>query len=67
MNKLNNKFFYIVAGLTVAMLLIGVGGKVFIDKIADVVVEKLKQKYSPSPYGPGIDPDKIDMEKVRKS
>jgi hypothetical protein len=49
------------------MLLIGVGGKVFIDKIADVVVEKLKQKYSPSPYGPGIDPDKIDMEKVRKS
>lgn len=67
MNKLNNKFFYIVAGLTVAMLLIGVGGKVFIDKVADVVVERLKQKYSPSPYGPGIDPDKIDMDKVRKN
>ena len=67
MNKLNNKFIWIVGGLTLAMIVLGVGGKVFIDKVADVVVERLKQKYSPSPYGPGIDPDKIDMEKVRKN
>ena len=67
MNKLNNKFFYIIAGLTGVLLLIGVSGKFFVDKVADVVVERLKQKYSPSPYGPGIDPDKIDMDKVRKN
>ena len=67
MNKLNNKFVWIVGGLTLAMLVIGFGGKLFVDKVADVVVDRLKQKYSPSPYGPGIDPDKIDMEKVRKS
>jgi hypothetical protein len=62
MNNLNNKFFWIIAGLTAAMLFVGIGGKV-----ADVVIERLKQKYSPSPYGPGIDPDKIDVEKMKKN
>lgn len=61
----NNKFFYIVVGLTAAMLLVGVGGKLFVDKVADVVVEKLKKEYSPSPYGPGIDPDKIDVDRIK--
>jgi hypothetical protein len=61
----NNKFFYIVVGLTAAMLLVGVGGKLFVDKVADVVVEKLKKEYSPSPYGPGIDPDKIDVDRLK--
>jgi hypothetical protein len=64
-NTLNNKFFWIVAGLTGAMLIIGIGGKVFIDKVADVVISKLKKEYSPSPYGPGIDPDKIDVSKIK--
>jgi hypothetical protein len=67
MNNLNNKFFCIIAGLTAAMLFIGIGSKVFVDKVADVVIERLKQKYSPSPYGPGIDPDKIDVEKMKKN
>jgi hypothetical protein len=61
----NNKFFYIVVGLTAAMLLVGVGGKLFVDKVADVVVDKLKKEYSPSPYGPGIDPDKIDVDRLK--
>jgi len=61
----NNKFFYIVVGLTAAMLLVGVGGKLFVDKVADVVVEKMKKEYSPSPYGPGIDPDKIDVDRLK--
>jgi len=65
MNNINNKFFWVVVALTASMLLIGVGGKMFVDKVADVVVEKLKKKYSPSPYGPGIDPDKIDMSKLK--
>ena len=63
---LNNKFFWIVAALTGVMLVIGIGGKLFVDKVADVVVEKLKKEYSPSPYGPGIDPDKIDVSKMKK-
>jgi hypothetical protein len=66
MININNKFFWIVVALTGAMLTIGIGGKFFIDKVADVVVEKLKKDYSPSPYGPGIDPDKIDVNKIKK-
>jgi hypothetical protein len=67
MNNLNNKFFWVVVALTATMLVVGIGGKVFVDRVADVVVERLKQKYSPSPYGPGVDPDKIDMDKIRKN
>jgi hypothetical protein len=36
------------------------------DQIADAVVKKLQKQYSPSPYGPGIDPDKIDVEAMVK-
>jgi len=36
------------------------------DKIAETVIEKLQKDYCPSPYGPGIDPDKIDLDKFLK-
>jgi hypothetical protein len=65
MNNINNKFFWVVVALTSFMLVVGVGGKFFVDRVADVVVEKLKKKYSPSPYGPGLDPDKIDVSKLQ--
>ena len=32
------------------------------DQIADVIIKKLQKEYSPSPYGPGIDQDKIDVD-----
>lgn len=31
------------------------------DEISDVIIKKLQKEYSPSPYGPGIDPDKVDV------
>lgn len=34
------------------------------DEIADVMIKKLQKDYSPSPYGPGIDPDKVDVESM---
>lgn len=36
------------------------------DQIADAVIKKLQKEYSPSPYGPGINPDKIDVEAMLK-
>ena len=66
MNNLSNKFFWIVIGLTCLMLTVGIGGKVFMDRVVDATVARLKKEYSPSPYGPGIDPDKIDMSKISK-
>ena len=34
-----------------------------VDAVASRVEERILQKYSPSPYGPGFDPDKIDSQK----
>lgn len=36
------------------------------DQIAEAVVKKLQKEYSPSPYGPGIDADKIDVDAMLK-
>jgi hypothetical protein len=62
---LNNKLVYVFAGLTVLLLVFGLGTKVFVDKVADRVILKLQKDYSPSPYGPGIDPDKIDLYQIK--
>jgi len=61
----NNKLIYVFVALTVLLLVFGLGTKVFVDKVADRVIYKLQKDYSPSPYGPGIDPDKIDISKVK--
>ena len=42
----------------------------FIDKIkSDSVrgtIEEIKRGYSPSPYGPGLDPDKVDIIRIKE-
>jgi hypothetical protein len=63
MNNNNNK---ILITLTVSALLVLFAGKIMVDKIVDRVIQKLQKEYSPSPYGPGFDPDKIDIEKLIK-
>lgn len=60
----NNKLVYVFVALTVLLLIFGLGTKVFVDKVADRVIQKLQKDYSPSPYGPGIDPDKLDLSKI---
>jgi len=57
---MNNKL-WVVGGLVAALLVVVVGGNWIIDKVADRVIQKLQKEYSPSPYGPGVDPDKIDI------
>jgi hypothetical protein len=34
-----------------------------VDKVANKVIERLQKDYSPSPYGPGFDPDKVTPPK----
>lgn len=63
---MNKNLLYVVIGLGIAMVFIIFGEKILIDKIADRVVKKLQKEYSPSPYGPGFNPDLIDMDKVQK-
>lgn len=66
-NNNNNILLWVVIGLTVLMVGIGFGGKFLVDKVADKVIQKLQKDYSPSPYGPGIDPDKLDLDRLKKA
>lgn len=61
---LKNKTLIIVVILAGITLFFGVSNKYFINKIADRVIDKLQKDYSPSPYGPGIDPDKVDVNSL---
>lgn len=63
---LKNKLFWIVIVIGVVFLGIMQGSDVIVDRIADKAVEKLMKEYSPSPYGPGIDPDKIDAQRLQR-
>lgn len=64
--------FLIVSSVTIFTLLFSnkvanVIVETHYDKIADAVVRKLEKDYCPSPYGPGIDPDKIDLDAILRS
>lgn len=61
MNNNQRIILIIVAAVVGGLLLLNVGGKILIDKTADRVIEKIYKEYSPSPYGPGVDPDKVDI------
>jgi hypothetical protein len=61
---LKSKMLLVVVVLAGITLFFGVTNKYFINKIADRVIEKLQKDYSPSPYGSGIDPDKIDVSSL---
>lgn len=67
MNKITeNKFFLPLATLAAVFVLVVIGNKVIVDKVADRVIHKLQKEYSPSPFAPGFDPDKIDINKIKK-
>lgn len=56
----NNKMFWVLIVVTIFNIGAFLLGKVVIDKAADRVIQKLQKEYSPSPYGPGFDPDKVN-------
>lgn len=66
MNLDSNKLFWIIIVLLIALVVAFVGEKVVVEKITNKVLQKLQREYSPSPYSPGIDPDKIDMDRFKK-
>ena len=63
MNNNNNK---LLITLAISSLFILFAGNIMVDKIVNRVIQKLQKEYSPSPYGPGFDPDKIDIEKLNQ-
>jgi hypothetical protein len=63
----NNKMLWILIGVTIFNIGAFIAGKIVIDKAADRVIQKLQKDYSPSPYGPGFDPDKVSPEGFKAS
>lgn len=63
----NQNFLAIIVLATFGLLSIKFIDKILLEKMTDRVVEKLIQEYSPSPYGPSVDPDKIDVDKLSSS
>lgn len=67
MNKITeNKLFVPVVALALLLFAIIIGNKILVDKVADRVIQKLQKEYSPSPFAPGFDPDKIDINKIKR-
>lgn len=62
--KLSVVFLYLV-------LIVGVS---FYSRLVDKIqseavrgtIEEIKRSYSPSPYGPGLDPDKVDIIRIKE-
>lgn len=67
MNKGNQSFLVAILIATFGLLSIKFIDKVLLEKVSSRVAEKLIQEYSPSPYGPSVDPDKIDTNKLTSS
>ena len=39
--------------------------QLIINRAADKVIERLQKEYCPSPYGPGLDPDKVNPQALK--
>lgn len=55
---------YTLLALTGLLIIFGLGVDFFVDRVSDRVIQRLRQDYSPSPYGPTVDPDKVDLGKI---
>jgi hypothetical protein len=51
-----------IAAIVFVSLVFGsmIFGGIIMDRLADKVIDRMEKPYSPSPYGPGLDPDKLD-------
>lgn len=62
-----NKLFWVLLGVVILNIVLIVFGKIIVDKTTKQVIHKIQKEYSPSPYGPGFDPDKVDIKAFKTS
>jgi hypothetical protein len=53
-----------VAFVVVLNLVVFVGYKALVRKVTSNVISQLQKEYSPSPYGPGLDQDKLNPRRT---
>lgn len=59
---LENKVLLVVILLVVGFFSLNIIGPKVVDFFADKVIEKLQRDYTPGPYTPGVDPDKVPSD-----
>lgn len=57
---------WIIVGITGLNLLFFGMSELMTKRVYNKVMEKMQKEYSPSPYGPGIDPDKLNLDTLKK-
>lgn len=60
-----NKYVYVLIGIFVFFVAGIAVKKILVESITNSVIERLQKDYSPSPYGPQINPDLLDIQKVQ--
>jgi hypothetical protein len=60
-----NPLFWVVVVLTLFMAGVGITKYYLVNKVTDNVIQKLKAEYTPGPYGPSFDPDKVNPDVFR--
>lgn len=58
--------FWVVISFTALNLSAFLFSKYIIHQTTIKVLEKLQKDYSPSPYGPGFDPDKVNIDGLKQ-
>jgi len=62
MKKFKNKqVLLIIMGAFAIIVGLMIVGDFVVNKVSDRVIDKLSKDYCPSPYGPGLDPDKVPV------
>lgn len=61
-----NKNLLIASGVLLGFILfLVVVNNFVVDKVAERVIQELKRSYTPGPYDPGFDPDKVNPNYFR--
>lgn len=66
MNWQNNKWIWIGGGIILFNLLLFGASELIVRRTTNKVIERLQKEYSPSMYSPGLDPDKINPDALRR-
>lgn len=61
----NNKLVWVVIATSVFLFGI-IGFRLMVNQVSNHVIEQLQKEYSPSPYGPGVDPDKVSPDVLQQ-
>jgi hypothetical protein len=64
---LKKPIFLVISVLMFVNVGVYVVGKIVVEKVTENVIKKLQKEYSPSPYGPGFNPDLVAGEAFNTS